>query len=32
MAIFWGEISTLTSEPAYPTILFPKLFNPQIGC
>ena len=32
MPIFWGEVSALTSDPAYPAILFPEPFDPAKGC
>ena len=31
MAMSWGKVTTLTSEPAYPGILFPEPFGPERG-
>ena len=28
MPFFWGEVSALTSDPAYLAIMFPGLFGP----
>ena len=28
----WGKVPALTSDPAYPEILFPELFGPGRGC
>ena len=31
MAMSWGKVTTLTSDPAYPGILFPEPFGPGRG-
>ena len=31
MAMSWGKVTTLTSDPAYPGILFPKPFGAERG-
>ena len=28
MDMSWGKVTTLTSDPAYPAILFPEAFGP----
>ena len=31
MAMSWGKVTALTSDPAYPVILFPEPFGPGKG-
>ena len=32
MAMSWGKVTALTSDLAYPAILFPELSGPERGC